>query len=432
MSNDIAHLFNSEQIKKGFLSTTIYFLSNSLSKMVPIVLMPILTRLLTTADYGVVGIFNALGICVNSVVSVGGTGAVARAYYDRKDAGFDFPAYIFNAILVNAVLFIVAILIFTSIYILGIIEISLGVVIAAFLLTVATVLSGYKTKLWILQEKAMSYSVFDFSRTVLNVLLSLFLVYFLFRDWSGRVLGILITDILFSFISCILLFKEDGIKFVLRQKYISDVLKFGIPLIPFAIGWAFVSTADRLMLKYLLGDSSVGIYTVAFTLSTSMLLIVIPLDNTLFPHIYKMYSENKMETKVRFVYGFYIYSIALTAIAFFITVISPFLLRFLAGESFRSASNYVFWVLMSQVFLGMNRTANRGIFFVKKTYYAAISVFAAGLVAIVANYLLIQINGINGAGQATFISCGVLFVMNFIFCQKLYPMPWLSLTKIFH
>jgi len=85
VSNDIAHLFNSEQIKKGFLSTTIYFLSNSLSKMVPIVLMPILTRLLTTADYGVVGIFNALGICVNSVVSVGGTGAVARAYYDRKE-----------------------------------------------------------------------------------------------------------------------------------------------------------------------------------------------------------------------------------------------------------------------------------------------------------------------------------------------------------
>ncbi len=431
MSYNIASLFNFEQVKKSFSSTAIYFLSNSLSKMVPIVLMPILTRLLTTADYGVVGVFNALGVWVNSVVSVGGTGAVARAYYDRKDGSFDFPMYIFNSIFVNGVLFFSAVLIFASIYVLGFIKIPLGIMVAVFMLTLATVLSGYKTKLWILQEKAMSYSIFDFSRTVVNILLSLFLVYFLFRDWRGRILGILVTNIFFSFISCIQLIREDGIKFVLRQKYISDVLKFGIPLIPFAIGWAFISTADRLMLKYLLGDSSVGIYTVAFTLSTSMLLIIIPLDNTLFPHIYKMYSEKKMETKVRFVYGFYIYLIALTAIAILVTLISPLLLHFLAGESFRSASNYVFWVLMSQVFLGMNRTANRGIFFVKKTYYAAISLFVAGLVAIVANYFLIQINGINGAGQATFISCVVLFVMNFIFCQKLYPMPWLTPFKAF-
>jgi O-antigen/teichoic acid export membrane protein len=429
MPNKTDLLTSADTIKRGFISTTVYFLSNSLAKVVPIGLMPILTRLLTTRDYGIIGIFNALKICVNTVVSMAGTGAVARAYYDRKDTGFDFSIYIFNAIFVNIILFVVATILLFLGYIFGVIHITPGVLTAALLLTLATVLSGYKTKLWILQKRPMEFSVFDFSRTAVNIFASLLLVYFIFRDWRGRILGILLTDILFCVISCFYLIKQDGISLRINRNYILDVSKFGVPLIPFSIGWALISTVDKFFLKFFLGDGSVGIYTVAYTISTSMLLFITPLDNTLFPHLYEMYKEQNAEKNMQFVYGFCIYSFALVFLAYLITLSTPFLLRYLAGESFRSAGNYVFWLLMSQVFLGMNRTGNRGIFFSKKTYFATISLAVAGIVAVVANYYLIQINGINGAAQATFISCAVLFLMNFVFCQRLYPMPWFSIVK---
>lgn len=97
------------QQKKHFLkSVRIYTSVNILEKAIPFFLMPILTRLLSTFDYGIIATFTAVRTNIEPVISMATSGAVGRAYFDREKEGFNFKCYLFNAQVVNfALLFLV-------------------------------------------------------------------------------------------------------------------------------------------------------------------------------------------------------------------------------------------------------------------------------------------------------------------------------------
>src|SRR3989339_2109559 len=98
--------------KKSILkSIRIYTFTNIAETAIPFFLMPVLTRLLSTFDYGIIATFNAIKTNANPVISMATPGAVGRAYYDRDKEGFDFQSYIYNALIVNFALLLVALLV---------------------------------------------------------------------------------------------------------------------------------------------------------------------------------------------------------------------------------------------------------------------------------------------------------------------------------
>lgn len=69
-------------------------------------MLPILTRYLSTHDYGLVATFQVLRTVGMIMVRMGTGDAVARAYYDRDKKGFDFYKYLFNTIIVVSGMFL--------------------------------------------------------------------------------------------------------------------------------------------------------------------------------------------------------------------------------------------------------------------------------------------------------------------------------------
>ena len=100
-----------KQMKTFLKSLHIYTFTNVIETAIPIFLMPILTRLLSTFDYGIIATFNAIKTNANPVISMATPGAVGRAYYDRDKGGFDFQCYVYNALVVNFVLLLAALLV---------------------------------------------------------------------------------------------------------------------------------------------------------------------------------------------------------------------------------------------------------------------------------------------------------------------------------
>ncbi|GAG79121.1 unnamed protein product, partial [marine sediment metagenome] len=55
--------------------------------------------------------------------------------------------------------------------------------------------------LWQVEQKSLPYGLFQISRTILNVSLSVVFVVLLCWGWQGRILGVIITSVIFGLLS---------------------------------------------------------------------------------------------------------------------------------------------------------------------------------------------------------------------------------------
>ena len=76
----------------------IYAGANALSAGIPFLLLPVLTRALAPAEYGLVVDFFLLATLCTSLAGLGVHGAVSVKWFDRS--GRDFPQLVGNALMV--------------------------------------------------------------------------------------------------------------------------------------------------------------------------------------------------------------------------------------------------------------------------------------------------------------------------------------------
>ena len=94
-------LFGSSLVR----SSGIYTFSSIINSAIPLILVPILTRKLTPADYGIVAMFQLAVSVILPFIGMNLEGSIARKYYDKD--GTDFPTYIGTCILLVLCSFIV-------------------------------------------------------------------------------------------------------------------------------------------------------------------------------------------------------------------------------------------------------------------------------------------------------------------------------------
>ncbi len=393
--------------------------------------MPVLTRLLSTFDYGMIATFNAIKTNANPVISMATPGAVGRAYYDRDKEGFDFPCYVYNALVVNFILLFTVLLVLAVFknFIPGIEGVGIFWLFLIPLIVWAAATSNIKVKLWIYQQHPRNNGIFRILQSLAEFGLSILLVSIFLRSWKGRMIGAGITEIGFCFIAVYILYRYDKLKPALNREYIKDILKFGLPLLPHSFGWMLIWTADKYFLNHMVGVATLGIYGVAYALGASISLLAAPVDTSAAPIIYKRLSNLNNHSAQKMVIASYGYFFLLIACSFILWLMSPFILKILVDRKFWGATDYILWISLGYAAHGMSRLLNQYISFSKKTYLMSYNTFSAGLVAIAANYALIKMNGAVGAAQATCIAYMVYLVLTWRTANKLYPMPWLSIFR---
>jgi len=278
--------------------------------------------------------------------------------------------------------------------------------------------------LWQVEQKSLPYGLFQISRTILNVSLSLIFVVLLCWGWQGRLLGVIITSVVFGLISIFVICKREYIKFSFNKKYIKDALFFGIPLIPASIGGWIITGIDRIFINSMVGVAATGIYTVGYQVGMIIGLLAHSFNLAWSPFLFEKLKENNYFTKVKIVKFTYLYNITIIILALILSFVAPYFLKYFISEKFYFAYKYVFWIALSQAFAGMYFMVVNYIYYAKKTYILAwITLFSAGI-NIILNYFFIKVNGALGAAQATTITYFLQFIMVWILSAKVYRMPW--------
>lgn len=409
-------------------SATVYTLSSFINSATPFLLLPILTRYLTTDEYGIVSMFSATASLLIPFMGMSVSSAVLRKLAEKNKA--DGNEYLFNALFVSmcSSLICTVVVLIGEQYIIKWTSIPKDYIAFVILYSIATYLCDLTLCVFQIQEKVNRYATFQNLGTMSNLLLSIILVVGFNMSLTGRVYGLTISKIVFSIVGIISVVKMIGLKFSFNKKYIQDViLNFGLPLIPTNIKSTVLTYTDRVFITNMINVSNTGIYSVGNQFSLPILILAQAFNLAYVPWLYKELNQNDEKKKVRIVKFTYLYFVIMIIISLAWTFVARYLIPIITGNGYETAFRYVIWLSLGYAFTGMHMMVVNYIYYMKKTRLYALVTVLIIFTNIVLNYFFINSNGAVGAAQATLISNVISFILTWILSARVCKMPWFSI-----
>ncbi len=218
-----------------------------------------------------------------------------------------------------------------------------------------------------------------------------------------------------------------------RPLYV-ELLKFGLPMtFGYELAGVILNVGDRYVIKAFIGETQVGLYAAAYNLCGYVQAVFISsIGQAIMPIYMKMYDEEGAEKTSAFASQSLSNYILLTApVIAGVASVGPELLPSLASERYATAGGVFPWVIAGLVVDGAASIVGAGLFIHRKTPLIMLAVAGSAAVNVLANLLLVPRFGIVGAGAATLISYAVLYAVFAIGAHRYLRVafPWATLAR---
>ena len=398
----------------------VYTLLNLLNSLIPFLLLPILTKYLSTYDYGVVDMFINLNFILLPLLGLNIGSSVIRFYFlDNIDFKKTIHVII-SYILLFGVISIIIIFIFQILdfdFFKG--NVPKGILLSSAIYVVFSQLVEVLLSTWRAEEKAYSYGFFRIVKTALDLGLSLYCIMILKLGWEGRVYPILFVSIFLGITSLIIIKKKFKLNIDFDSKTIKVILIYALPLIFHSLGGYLISFSDRFLILYFLDTESVGVYSVAYQIGMIMSFINNSFNQAYLPFLFSKLKDVNIKTleKLKKINSYYF--LFMLVLSFLIYLLVPVIYKTLIDKDFHVSSDVVLWVLLGYAFNGMYKIIGNFLFYYQKTKSIAyITVFSA-LVNVAFCLILIPRFGILGASISTAIAFAIMFLLVYVKYKKL-------------
>ena len=337
-----------------FRHSLIYTVCDAINKAVPFFILPILSHFLLPSDYGVIANFSVILSVVSIFVMIAIDGAIGVNYY--KYSKEELSKFIFNGfcwIFSSFLLFCLLSFVFQQeIYDLTKIPLlyQLKLIVMAFAATITSI----NLSLWRLEEKPMSFGIYQIAQTIVSFTIIIVLVIIYKEGWKGNADGLFFSTVLFGLFSLILLFKRGYFKPHFSKMYINEILVFGLPLIPHALSIWIRSGIDRLYITNFIGETATGLYATGFQFGILVSFLTMSFNNAFVPYLYKNLSESNkdlLETnKRKLVRLTYLIILGLICVSLIFIFVSNIILEYFFSEKYFLAKEFIIWAILSQMF----------------------------------------------------------------------------------
>ena len=412
-------------IKQLAGESAVYGLSGVVNHLVAVLLLPIYTRLFTRAEVGTLSLIDVTATLAMSVAVLGLDSAAARWFYDLDDetdrrktiASWFWCQLVMNLLLCAAMIGFSRPL---AHWLTGNAQLAPLVWLAALSMPLIGVLRVWSA--WLrFQRRVWSLAALMTVQAFLRVGLILLCVLGLRYALAGVYLGRLGSLALLAPVGVIVLWPWLRPKhFDLRR--LKQMLRFGLPLAPAALGVWVMTSSDRIILRLFYDQAEVGLYDMAAKLSMVVALGVMAFQQAWGPFAYSLLGEKGAErvyAKVLDVYSLVACSLA-TAVALF----GPLLFRIMTTEPFYPAVSCLPTLAFVHAFAGARSIAGLGSGIAKRSVPIAAAFVFGAVINVGLNFALIPIWGRNGAAAATLAAYGVTTAYLFIVSRLHHPIPY--------
>jgi len=424
-----------KKITNGFTATDIlqnrlfrhsifYIIATVIEKAIPFLLLPVMVAYLSTSDYGILQNYIGLQQILMAFVGFSAMGAIGVTFYKKSKE--ENAEYIFNFLLlgvISVVVLSVVILIFHNT-----ISHNYKLPIKWQMLTILHAYLAFNfilfTGILRLEKKPVAYGITSILKTLVEFLVSIYLIVIIGMKWEGRIIGMLVAFGIFCLASIYHLYKKGYIIPKIRKKCLIDLFVFGLPLIPFTLSQMIRIFLDKGFITHFQGISENGIVGLAMNFGMLMYVITFAFSSTFSPTIYEKLSKPRPNTKKTLVRIIYIYCIGLIGMVFILSFLSKyFIVKFIKPE-WSPAIPYIFWILLAFAFSGVQGIVSQFIYYAKRTKVLATISVVNNLAHIILSYFFIQWIGTIGVIYVFCFSAFAGLVVTWFVSAKVYPMPW--------
>ena len=407
--------------------TLIYTIGTVLSRAASLIMLPVYTRLLTPADYGLLQILDMTSDAVAILVSAGCTAGVIRFYF-KADAERERHAVLGSAITLQIGLNLIGTILLVIFaapiwrYALHGAQSKGLVYLAAANFTLSS-LSIVPLIYMQIEKRAVLFSTVSIARLLLQ--LGGNIVFLVVLRWgpAGILLSSLIVNVVIGTATVAWMIRRTGI--VISRDALLDLRRFGLPYQLVTLGTFIVTFGDRLFLDKYGGLAAVGLYGLAYQFGFMLEQIGIgPFARAWTPRRFEYPRDPQSVRDAKNAQGFLYLNIVAFTCAVGIAVFVHPVLRVLADPAFLGAANIVPVILAAYLIQGWVAVVELGIDISERTKYATYSVWASVAAAVILYSLLIPPFGGYGAAWATLFSFLVRLGFHWHFAQRLWPIAY--------
>ncbi len=401
-----------------------YTIGNALILLAGFVSYPILTRLLSNAEYGVLGYFDAWMLMLTAVIKLGSQHSTLRFYPhggNRTGLARYGATFVLFSFLVSCGIWLSAAIVLALLTLLGRVSQPVEAWVMLVLL-LPTVCISYVTSVLTAEERSDLSVRFSVGQRWGDVFTILGIVYFVSRTATGVYSARLISATVVAVIGAVWLLRHVPMHW--RDRDVSrwaEGVRSGVPMGANEVAYIVLGFVDRLMLKQQLHDFvPVGIYTIGYGLALNINTMLHAGLGVAYNQVsIRLYETKGPEAVVRTkrnVLNILVYVVAALIVG--TIVVGPDLLLLLSGhDKSRSAPVFV-WVTVTYVLSGLLGLCGSGLVLHKRSGTILILTVIAAITNIVLNGFWIPAYGYMGAVYATAASLIGLNCMQFVFCPR--------------
>jgi O-antigen/teichoic acid export membrane protein len=407
--------------------TLIYGLSSSAPALVALLILPVVARHLTTAEYGVLELAITTIAVASVFVELGLTSASQRSFFDYTD---DQPrerrvvlstaliTYAAGTVVATAVL--IAARVPISEFLFNSSHETNVVVVAAFTLP-AVALVNFSREVMRLHFRVWQFLASSFLAAVVGSAAVLYALLVLHVTVTGVLLGTLIGSAIAAVYGIVVV--RGDLEVAFSRPELRTMLHYGLPLVPMALALWALALIDRIMLSKLSSLSEVGEYGMANRLGAILTLAATAFATAYSPFMLSLYSEDAEEEKaVRARVMIYV-AVAFGLITVVVSLSARELFKLIA-PGFHSAYEAVGLLAFGLAAYAVANIAVAGISLARRTRSLAVLAGIAAAVNIVLNLIVIPPWGMLGAAFATAVAYVLLFALYYYYAQRVYHTPY--------
>lgn len=391
-----------------------YTVCNILQKSITFITLPIFTRLLTTEQYGQYSVYLSWQSILTIFITLNlPYGSFSKAMIKFEDNRNRYIASCEMICLILSLIFLIVYLPFLSVWnkLFGMPTYIILILVLEILAQNAILFWNGKKRFECKYNGVIAVTLFV---AFLAPTITYFFVKFSKEKGYARILGYAVVNIaiggafyIYNFIKSGKLYDKEMVKYAIG---------FNLPLIIYYLSQVVFNESDRIMIDHYSGTDKAGIYSVAYSFSMILTVVLNSINNSYVPWFYEQLKHNKGEDNKNISF---IISLIMAVLLMGVIWVAPEIIRIMAGEKYVEAIWIVPPVAMSNFLLIYIQFCVNIEFFYEQKILLVCASIASAIVNIVLNALLIPRYGFIAAGYTTLISYFLFLTCNYIAMKRI-------------
>ena len=412
---------------KVIKDSIIYLTTSSVNKLIPFLLLPVMTNYLLPEEYGLLSVYMLFITLFSAFIGMNLHLNISKNFFQvSKDKMAIIIGNIFILLFISFGIYFLAVLLFASESVFSIpFNWFLLIPVISFFMMINVVNKTILRN----EGKALLFGGFEISHSLINAGITLMLLIIYGLGWYAQIYGLFVSYFVFFIVGLHYIKQNNYIVLEYDKVVFRKLLKISLPLIPHVLGGVLLTMSDRIFIEKMIDLKTVGVYSVGYTFGMIVLLFSNSFIKAWNPWFYKKLAFNSDVNKKLIVKYSYLYIFGILAIAIFVSILGSYILPYFVDEAYYDAAPYIFWIAIGYAMFGIYQIFFPYLVYIEKTSFLAISTSIAAAINLILNYFCIMSFGAIGAAYATFLSYLVMFVMVSIYTQRHYKMPWFYMFK---